>query len=158
MYGKEVRDPYPAKSQYEPVTPLVMGLWLLIDLAAIPFLKAATLDSPTILDCLQYLWHIMSNTVSNLLQAEYGVDTTLEPLSYTVARWVKGGWEALQGVGRLFNTSVMKDVYGRPVLLFRNDFARQQVRTLCGEVWLCMPPEGFVEPLLWPSVLVGSEE
>ncbi|GIL80976.1 hypothetical protein Vretimale_9288 [Volvox reticuliferus] len=61
------------------------------------------------------------------MKDEYGVDTTLEPLSYTVARWVKGGWPVLEGVGRLFNTTVMKDVYGRPVLLFRNDFALQQV-------------------------------
>ncbi|GLI60750.1 hypothetical protein VaNZ11_002980 [Volvox africanus] len=61
------------------------------------------------------------------MKDEYGVDTTLEPLSYTVARWVKGGWAVLEGVGRLFNTTVMKDVYGRPVLLFRNDFALQQV-------------------------------
>lgn len=60
-------------------------------------------------------------------QDEYGVDTTLEPLSYNVARWVAGGWGVLEGCGRLFNTTVMKDVYGRPVLLFRNEFALQQV-------------------------------
>ncbi|KAG2490076.1 hypothetical protein HYH03_011541 [Edaphochlamys debaryana] len=61
------------------------------------------------------------------MKDEYGVDTTLEPLQYCVARWVKGGWPALEGVGRLFNTTVMKDVYDRPVLLFRNEFALQQV-------------------------------
>lgn len=61
-------------------------------------------------------------------QDEYGVDTTLDPLPYTVARWVTGGWDVLSGVGRLFNTITMKDVYGRPVLLFKNDFALQQVR------------------------------
>ncbi|PNH02271.1 Peptide chain release factor 3 [Tetrabaena socialis] len=61
------------------------------------------------------------------MKSEYAVDTTLEPLSYNTARWVSGGWDRLEGVGRLFNTTVMKDVYGRPVLLFRNDFALQQV-------------------------------
>ncbi|KXZ46475.1 hypothetical protein GPECTOR_43g911 [Gonium pectorale] len=61
------------------------------------------------------------------MKDEYGVDTTLEPMSYNVARWVTGGWGVLEGLGRLFNTTVMKDVYGRPVLLFRNDFALQQV-------------------------------
>eukprot|EP00198_Chlamydomonas_reinhardtii_P012781 XP_001702118.1 peptide-chain release factor [Chlamydomonas reinhardtii] len=61
------------------------------------------------------------------MKDEYGVDTTLEPLSYNVARWVAGGWGVLEGCGRLFNTTVMKDVYGRPVLLFRNEFALQQV-------------------------------
>lgn len=61
------------------------------------------------------------------MKDEYGVDTTLDPLPYTVARWVTGGWDVLSGVGRLFNTITMKDVYGRPVLLFKNDFALQQV-------------------------------
>jgi peptide chain release factor 3 len=42
------------------------------------------------------------------MKDEYGVDTTLEPLSYSVARWVSGGWGALQGLGRLFNTQVTR--------------------------------------------------
>lgn len=55
------------------------------------------------------------------------MDTTLEPLQYSVARWVPGGWPAVEAAGRMFNTTVMKDMYGRPVLLFRNEFALQQV-------------------------------
>ncbi|MCX7596615.1 MAG: peptide chain release factor 3, partial [Fischerella sp.] len=39
---------------------------------------------------------------------EYGVETTLELLPYSVARWVEGGWEALSKVGRLFNTTTVK--------------------------------------------------
>ncbi|MEO0540343.1 MAG: peptide chain release factor 3, partial [Cyanobacteria bacterium P01_A01_bin.105] len=46
---------------------------------------------------------------------------------YSVARWVTGGWDALNKVGRLFNTVAIKDSYGRPVLLFRNDWNCQQV-------------------------------
>jgi peptide chain release factor 3 len=58
---------------------------------------------------------------------EYGVETLLDPLPYSVARWVEGGWEALQKVGRLFNTVTIKDSWGRPVLLFRNEWNCQQV-------------------------------
>ncbi|NET30964.1 MAG: peptide chain release factor 3 [Cyanothece sp. SIO1E1] len=61
------------------------------------------------------------------LQNEYNVETRLEPLPYNVARWVAGGWEALEKVGRLFNTATVKDSWGRPVLLFRNEWNCQQV-------------------------------
>ena len=61
------------------------------------------------------------------LQNEYNVDTILEPLPYSVARWVEGGWPALEAVGRLFNTVVVKDCWNRPVLLFRNEWNCQQI-------------------------------
>lgn len=61
------------------------------------------------------------------LQNEYNVETLLEPLPYNVARWVGGGWEALEKVGRLFNTVTVKDSWGRPVLLFKNEWNCQQV-------------------------------
>ncbi|MEM9979688.1 MAG: peptide chain release factor 3, partial [Cyanobacteria bacterium P01_D01_bin.2] len=61
------------------------------------------------------------------LRNEYNVDTMLDMLPYSVARWVGGGWEALKGAGRLFNTVTVKDSYGRPVLLFRNEWNCQQV-------------------------------
>jgi peptide chain release factor 3 len=61
------------------------------------------------------------------LQNEYNVETRLDPLPYSVARWVAGGWEALEKVGRLFNTVTVKDSWGRPVLLFRNEWNCQQV-------------------------------
>jgi peptide chain release factor 3 len=62
------------------------------------------------------------------LQSEYGVETHLELLPYTVARWVSGGWEAINKVGRLFNTTTVKDSMGRPVLLFRNEWNCQQLQ------------------------------
>ncbi|MDX2213292.1 MAG: peptide chain release factor 3 [Oculatellaceae cyanobacterium bins.114] len=62
------------------------------------------------------------------LRNEYGVETLLDPLPYSVARWVGGGWEALNKVGRLFNTVTVKDSWGRPVLLFRNEWNCQQVQ------------------------------
>ncbi|OKH27737.1 peptide chain release factor 3 [Chroogloeocystis siderophila] len=62
------------------------------------------------------------------LQQEYGVETQLDLLPYTVARWVVNGWEALDKVGRLFNTATVKDSWGRPVLLFRNEWNCQQLQ------------------------------
>ncbi|MBW4679989.1 MAG: peptide chain release factor 3 [Microcoleus vaginatus WJT46-NPBG5] len=61
------------------------------------------------------------------MQNEYGVETLLEMLPFSVARWATGGWEALQKVGRLFNTVTVKDSWGRPVLLFKNEWNLHQV-------------------------------
>ncbi len=62
------------------------------------------------------------------LQNEYGVETLLELLPYSVARWVEGGWESLERIGRIFNTTTMKDSMGHPVLLFRNEWNCQQLQ------------------------------
>ena len=67
------------------------------------------------------------------MKDEYGVDTTLEPLNFSAARWVVGGWPHVEAAGRLFNTQAVKDAYGRPVLLFRNEFALTQVLAEAGE-------------------------
>ena len=61
------------------------------------------------------------------LQNEYGVETRLEMLPYSVARWVKDGWSALESVGRIFNAITVKDSWGRPVLLFKNEWNLHQV-------------------------------
>jgi peptide chain release factor 3 len=63
------------------------------------------------------------------LHNEYGVETHLDLLPYSLARWVIGGWEFLQRVGRLFNTLTVQDSWERPVLLFRNEWNCQQVQT-----------------------------
>ena len=62
------------------------------------------------------------------LQNEYGVETRLEPLGFSVARWVVGGWDALEKAGRLFNTATVKDPWGRPVLLFKNEWNCHQAQ------------------------------
>jgi peptide chain release factor 3 len=54
------------------------------------------------------------------LNTEYGVETRLEPLPFTAARWVADGWDALRASGRLFDVSVVQDRWQRPVLLFRS--------------------------------------
>jgi peptide chain release factor 3 len=61
------------------------------------------------------------------MKNEYGVETTLEPLGYSVARWVLNGWEGLDKVGRLFNTLTIKDSWNRPVLLFKNEWNVNQL-------------------------------
>ena len=61
------------------------------------------------------------------LTNEYGVETQLEPLPYRVARWVMGGWDVVEEMGRLFNTTVVKDIWERPVLLFKNEWNVQQL-------------------------------
>ena len=35
------------------------------------------------------------DVVQHRMQAEYGVETLMEPLSYSIARWAEGGWEAV---------------------------------------------------------------
>ena len=60
--------------------------------------------------------------VQERMRTEYGVDTVLDPLPYTVARWVLGGWPAVEKAGRIFNALTVKDSWGRPVLLFRNQW------------------------------------
>ncbi|OLP19497.1 peptide chain release factor 3 [Leptolyngbya sp. 'hensonii'] len=62
------------------------------------------------------------------LENEYGVETILEMLPYSVARWVTGGWDKLKQVGRLFNTVTVRDIMERPVLLFKNEWNVQQVQ------------------------------
>ena len=61
------------------------------------------------------------------LQNEYNVETTLEPLPYSIARWVGGGWSALEKAGRIFNTMTVKDSWNRPVLLIRNEWNVGQI-------------------------------
>jgi peptide chain release factor 3 len=59
------------------------------------------------------------------LENEYKVESLMEPLGYTLARWADGGWDAVDKAdadGKLFGTMIVQDRWGRPVLLFRNDW------------------------------------
>jgi peptide chain release factor 3 len=62
------------------------------------------------------------------LQNEYNVETRIEALPYSVARWVYGGWSALEKAGRIFNSIAVKDNWGRPVLLFKNEWNLRQIQ------------------------------
>jgi peptide chain release factor 3 len=64
--------------------------------------------------------------VQRRLQDEYNVESKLEPLGYSVARWVVGpgdAWNAVDACGRLFNVMTAKDRWERPVLLFKNTWS-----------------------------------
>lgn len=59
------------------------------------------------------------------LENEYKVESQMEPLGYTLARWADGGWDAVDKAdadGKLFGIMIVQDRWGRPVLLFRNDW------------------------------------
>jgi peptide chain release factor 3 len=62
------------------------------------------------------------------LENEYGVTTRLEPLEFSLARWVVAGWPALEALGRLFNCKTVRDAWDRPVLLFRNQWNLEQLQ------------------------------
>ena len=65
--------------------------------------------------------------VQHRLENEYGVETRLEPMGYQVARWVDGGWPALEKIGRIFNCKTVQDAWQRPVLLFKNTWNLNQL-------------------------------
>ena len=71
---------------------------------------------------------LQMEVVQYRLQHEYGVETRLEPLGFSVARWVVGGWPALEAVGRIFNCKTVRDAWDRPVLLFKNEWNLNQLR------------------------------
>lgn len=83
------------------------------------------------------------------LEHEYGVQTRLEPMEFTVACWVSGGWPALEKVGRIFNCRTVRDAWDRPVLLFRNDWNLNQLREDHPELELSAvaPVVSGVEPI-----------
>jgi peptide chain release factor 3 len=67
-------------------------------------------------------------------------------LSFTFARWVGGGWAAVERAdadGKLFGTYIVQDRWARPVLLFRNPWKVSQLaddaKYLEMEPW-AMPP------------------
>lgn len=64
------------------------------------------------------------------LQNEYGVESQMEPIGYTLARWANGGWDAVDKAdadGKLFGIMIVQDRWKRPVLLFRNDWKADSV-------------------------------
>ncbi len=67
--------------------------------------------------------------VQHRLESEYGVESRLEPMGYSVARWITNdnAWEALEKAGKIFNTMVVKDLWERPVLLLKNEWNLNQI-------------------------------
>eukprot|EP00873_Tetraselmis_striata_P011943 jgi/Tetstr1/432207/TSEL_021663.t1 len=65
--------------------------------------------------------------VQHRMLNEYKVETKLDHMGYSVARWVEGDWEDVDKLGRIFNAMVVKDQWERPVILFKNEYALQQL-------------------------------
>lgn len=106
------------------------GLSQLLDEGAVQLLRERSDDgngNPILaaVGTLQY------DVVQYRLRDEYGVDTKLETMAgYNTARWCNGGWDAVDkyvNEGKLFGIFQARDRYGRPVLLFRNEWKLQQV-------------------------------
>ncbi len=97
------------------------------------------------------LGQLQFEVVQYRLQSEYGVETLLEPLPYSVARWVENGWQALEEAGRLFNTFVAKDNLDQPVLLFKNIWNLNQVESDCPKLKL-----SNIAPLTFAGSLPGK--
>jgi peptide chain release factor 3 len=75
------------------------------------------------------------------------VEAKLEPISYSIARWAEGGWGAVDSAdadGKLFGTLIVQDRWGRPVVLFRNDWKARDVEEEEKELGLkpySLPPQ-----------------
>ncbi|MGF1575403.1 MAG: peptide chain release factor 3 [Cyanophyceae cyanobacterium] len=59
------------------------------------------------------------------LENEYNVETRLDMLPYTLARWVENSWADLDEISSLFNAMIAKDSQGRPIILFKNEWTIQ---------------------------------
>mmetsp|Transcript_4951 Transcript_4951/g.8063 ORF Transcript_4951/g.8063 Transcript_4951/m.8063 type:complete len:642 (+) Transcript_4951:42-1967(+) len=126
------------------------GLSELLDEGAVQMLRDRSDDgngSPL----LAAVGQLQFEVVTHRLQSEYGVESTMEPLGYTQARWVGGGWDAIKKAeedGKLYGVYICQDRWNRPVLLFRNPW---KVTQLTAEVeylklvpW-AMPPTEFAK-------------
>lgn len=126
------------------------GLSELLDEGAVQMLKERGDDgngSPI----LAAVGQLQFEVVEYRLLHEYGVESKMEPLGYTSARWVGGGWDAIakaETAGKLFGVYIVKDRWERPVLLFRNPWKVTQLvedaAFLQLEPW-AMPPADLMK-------------
>ena len=123
----------------------LLGLTELLDEGAVQLLRDRG-DDGNGQPILAAVGQLQFEVVEYRLRAEYNVESIMEPLGYTMARWVGGGWPAIQKAevdGKLFGVNVVQDRWNRPVLLFRNIWKVQQLTTeeeyLKLEPW-AMPP------------------
>lgn len=105
------------------------GIDQLLDEGAVQALRQRNDDGggPLILAAVGQL---QFEVVQARLLNEYGVESQLEPIGYTLARWADGGWDAVDKAdkdGKLFGLMIVQDRWKRPVLLFRNDWKAQGV-------------------------------
>ena len=124
IYFFVVRNPNP--STYKA---FAKGIAQLLDEGAVQALRQRNDEGggPLILAAVGQL---QFEVVQARLETEYGVESKLEPIGYTLARWADGGWDAVDKAdadGKLFGSMIVQDRWKRPVLLFRNDWKAQGV-------------------------------
>jgi len=100
------------------------GIQQLLDEGAVQALRQRNDDGggPLILAAVGQL---QFEVVQARLKGEYGVDSVLEPMGYSLARWADGGWDEVDKAdadGKLFGIMLVQDRWKRPVLLFRNEW------------------------------------
>lgn len=101
------------------------GLAQLLEEGAVQLLRARG-DQGNEDPILAAVGQLQFEVVQRRLTDEYNVESKLEPLGYSVARWVTGPgdpWEALDACGKIFNVFYAKDRWGRPVCLFKNQWS-----------------------------------
>jgi len=110
-----LRNPNPAQAKK-----FQKGVAQLEEEGAVQVLRPV--DAATQEPILAAVGQLQFEVVQFRLNAEYGVETRLEPLPFTAARWVSQGWEALNSAERLYEVYTARDRFERPVLLFRSEW------------------------------------
>lgn len=106
------------------------GLQQLLEEGAVQMLRAKE-DQGNEDPILAAVGQLQFEVVQRRLRDEYNVDSRLEPLQYSLARWITGPgdpWKAVNDCGRLFNVFYAKDRWDRPVLLFKNEWSLNNVQ------------------------------
>lgn len=104
------------------------GISQLLDEGAVQALRQRNDDGggPLILAAVGQL---QFEVVQARLKNEYGVDSILEPINYSIARWASS-WDDVDKAdadGKLFGVFIGQDRWQRPVLLFRNDWKAESL-------------------------------
>jgi len=76
------------------------------------------------------------------LKAEYNVDTILERLPYTSARWLAGPAGEIDALLRLSALRAMEDQEGRPIALFEGDWSLRYAQEKYPSITFREMPEG----------------
>lgn len=106
------------------------GLNQLLEEGAVQMLRAKE-DQGNEDPILAAVGQLQFEVVQQRLQDEYNVESLLDPLGYSVARWVNGPgdpWQALKECGKIFNVFYAKDRWERPVLLFKNEWSMNSLK------------------------------
>lgn len=115
-----LRNPNPAQAKK-----FQKGVAQLEEEGAVQILRPV--DSHTQEPILAAVGQLQFEVVQFRLGSEYGVETRLEPLPFTAARWVTDGWDALDREEQLYEVFTAQDRLGRPVLLFRSEWHLRRV-------------------------------